>query len=391
MAQRISFEKLSSNGNALGYWHDKALFVPGPLPGEIAWVKITGEHATYSEGVIKRLPERAPERSLEAEAHYLTCSPWQNVTYERQLELKSRMLTETFARQDVIVDPIIVGAPAQFGYRNKVTFQVNATEDGLILAMHERGNDTELVSTPDGCVLASPAMNTAAQTALKEIDPNLVEPGMQLVVRQSSSDDEVSLVLVHGTKVRWSKGQVELMQKIGKLELSYPWQTFFQVYPAAFEQALTAIIAAVPKDSYVLDLFGGVGTIGLSVADVAMHVTGIELQLEAVEQAEANALANRVLNYESIASPSELIDDELLAKHDVVIVDPPRSGLDKSLVTQLCRVKPRRIIYLSCNPQTQSRDIARMSDTYKAGTVTGFDFFPGTLHLESLVVLDLIG
>jgi len=417
MAQRISFEKLTADGKGLSHWQEKALFAVGPLPGETAWMKIDRHHKTYVEASVKRFTETLPQRSPATEDHYLSCSPWQGIDYDYQLELKAGMLKDAFSRLAVKVGSVI-GAPHHQNYRNKLEFSLRPGEDGkLQLAFHERGSVTELIAAPAGCILGTPAMNQAAAALLAKLN-TIPEAALaqSIIVRQSQSTGAVIGVVMVSEPVTadwsklataklagvgvarrvdhermdllWSQGTLELTEKIGDLKLTYPWEAFFQVNPAAFNQALELISKAIKPGEHVLDLYGGVGTIGLSVAITAASVLGIEISPVATRLAEVNARINNITNYQAMTSPSEHLDAILFKGIDTVIVDPPRAGLHRRVIDRLLEVLPERIIYLSCNPITQARDLARLTESYTPGTVTGFDFYPDTLHLESLVVLE---
>jgi len=418
MAQRIIFEKLTADGKGLSHWQEKALFAVGPLPGETAWMKIDRHHKTYVEASVKRFTETLPQRSPATEDHYLSCSPWQGVDYDYQLELKQGMLTDAFARQEVKIAAAVVGAPDRQHYRNKLEFSLRPGEDDkLQLAFHERGSVTELIAAPTGCILGTPAMNKAAIALLAKLN-TLPEAALaqSIIVRQSQASKAVIGVVMVSESVTadwsklgtaklagvgvarrvdhetmdllWSQGTLELEETIGDLKLTYPWEAFFQVNPPAFAQALQAIAKAVKPGAHVLDLYGGVGTIGLSVAATAASVLGIEISPVATRLAEVNARTNNITNYQAMTSPSEHLDGAVFKDIDTVIVDPPRAGLHRRVIDRLLEVLPERIIYLSCNPITQARDLARLTEAYTPGTVTGFDFYPDTLHLESLVVLE---
>ena len=146
----------------------------------------------------------------------------------------------------------------------------------------------------------------------------------------------------------------------------------------------------IDPQHFVADLYGGVGTIGLPVAKVARKVVGIEISASAVKLANLNAEQNELTNYQAFATPSEKMNPEIMRGVDTVIVDPPRTGLNSKVIEFLLEAKPSRIIYLSCNPVTQLRDVMLLIPGYKPSRLKGYDFYPGTLHMESLVVLDRV-
>jgi 23S rRNA (uracil1939-C5)-methyltransferase len=416
VAQTVEFNKIVPGGKALAHWNGKALFVAGPLPGESAMVEVTREKKDWAEGAVVEYSRTSPRRGEPREAHFMSCSPWQGVDYDYQLELKRGMLAEVYGRPGLklrVGD--VLSSPRQFGYRNKLEFALAADKSGrLELALHKRGSG-ELVSAPQGCVLGTDEINHAALKVLERINElNLTDLAETLTVRQSLTHGHIIAALslknaaerdwtqltapgVTGTivlvrdksehKTLWSHGPLALSETVGGVNLTYPWDSFFQVNPPAFEMALTRVLAEIRPGSKAIDLYGGAGTIGLPVARVADQVVGIEIMPASVDLANHNAAANGLENYRAIAVASENMDPANLAGADTVILDPPRTGLHPRVIEMLLEAAPGRIIYLSCNPVTQARDIMLLTDAYQPGNVTGFDFYPGTLHLESLITL----
>ncbi len=418
MSQIVTFDKIVPEGKALAHWHDKALFVVGPLPGESARVAITREKRHWAEGVVREYMTTSQHRQRPYEEHYGSCSPWQAVDYAHQLELKQAMLAEVYGRPGLEL-PVasMQGSSRQQGYRNKLEFTLMTDEAGrLALAFHRRGSYRQLVAAPHGCVLGTEEMNGAARALADRLQGlGLAGVAETLTVRQSHTHGRVIAVLLVQEPVArdwsrllgpevaglavvrkmrhdqyetlWHQGELELAETIGGVELHYPWDSFFQVNVPTFAQALESILAALEPGTKVVDLYGGAGTIGLPAARIAREVVGVEAVASSVELAARNAARNGLENYRAVAVLSEKMDVELLQGADTIIVDPPRAGLHPKVVRFLLAAGPRQIVYLSCNPVTQARDIIALAEGYAAGSVAGFDFYPGTLHLESLVTL----
>jgi len=419
MTKQVTFEKIVGGGKALGYLDGKPCFAAGPLPGEVCDVVVKREKAGFAEANVARIVQPVAERSLPAEDHYLECSPWQNVVYDRQLELKRAMLAEAYSGPKLHL-PVtaMTGAKKQIGYRNKLEFSLRKGEH-VDLAFHARGSYEELVVLPEGCRLGSEAINKAALAIAGRIEALKLAGYVETVtVRQSVANGGLlGVVALHQvpkrawddlgglglaglvvTRVRhrdahelvWHDGELQLEEKIAGLNLAYPYDGFFQTNPPAFEDALAGILAAIPKGANVVDLYGGVGSIGLAVAGRADSVVGVEVNLSSVEWSLGNADRNGIVNYTAVHAPAERLEAKVLRGADCVIVDPPRAGLHGRVIDSLLEAGPARIVYLSCNPATQVRDVQLLSEAYRAQGVDGFDFYPGTLHLESLVVLDRI-
>jgi 23S rRNA (uracil1939-C5)-methyltransferase len=420
MPTSVTFEKIVGGCRALGYLNGRPVFASGPLPGETAAIEVTRERSGFAEAQVLEIINPSVARTEPMEDHYLSCSPWQNVDYSLQLQLKQACLQETFGQPGIVV-PVeqIVGAQQLLGYRNKLEFSVAATDGDLSLAFHARGSYQKLHSLPDGCKLGSAALNQAALAlAVAARESGLAGSLESIVVRQSVVNGKIlgELVLTRPMKRDWLKlpigelaglvvswvrgrgdhevlwrcGEAQLVELLRGTQLAYGFDCFFQTNPAMFELALDAIAEAVPDGCRVVDLYGGVGSIGLSVSRRVASVTGMEIQLSSAAYANANADRNGILTYRSVALPAERMGPEVLNGADVVVVDPPRAGLHPHVVQDLIGATPTRIIYLSCNPATQARDIRLLAEHYRPSPVSGFDFYPGTLHIESLVVFDRI-
>jgi 23S rRNA (uracil1939-C5)-methyltransferase len=412
----VKFEKVVGEGMGLGYLDGKVCFAAGPLPGEVAEVEVVKDKPGYAQAQVVRFIETSDRRQAPSEEHYLSCSPWQGVDYDYQLELKRGVLGECFARPDLKL-PVaeLVPAPAQLGYRNKLEFSV-INGPAPALAFHARGSFPGLTPLPRGCALGHADMNAAALALAKRAGELKLEDIQTITIRRSELTGRLlaQMVLERPPKRHWPElmvpdlsglvvsraqgrrdhlpiwktGETWLRDRLGGVELGYPYDGFFQTNVPMFEQILTRIVAAVPDGATLVDLYGGVGTIGLAAAHKCRHVTGVEIAAASVEAALANAGRGGFSNYEAVAVAAGALDPGVLADANCVVVDPPRAGLERRTVEAILKAAPARIIYLSCNPATQARDLLLLAPDYTSGAVTGFDLYPGTLHLESLVILE---
>jgi 23S rRNA (uracil1939-C5)-methyltransferase len=139
--------------------------------------------------------------------------------------------------------------------------------------------------------------------------------------------------------------------------------------------------------SSLVELYSGVGTIGLALHSQVKEIKGVEVVPSSVTFANENARRNNVSNYSAQDMPAEKIDASLLTNVDVVVLDPPRSGLHSDVVKYIIEALPEKVVYLSCNPSTQARDYALLKDYYSPTLLNGYDFYPNTMHMESLLVL----
>lgn len=417
MSQVIRFEKVVPEGKAMGHLKDgRAVFTIGPIPDEVAEIGIRKQKKTYADAVLRKIVEPSPKRSEEVEDHSLSCSPWQGVDYAYQLELKKAMLIESFGQQHLeLTHPEMIGSKQQFGYRNRLDFTVAEIEGELQLAFHQRGSWDTLIPLPKGCVLGNEAINTAALNLLEQLKslPVSIAPAT-ITVRYAPTTKQMLTILTTPAKADWKRietdqlgnfvvcrplpgsgapgmavyndGDTYITETLAGSVITYPYNAFFQTNTPAFEVALQQIIAAAKDSQKIIELYSGVGAIGIPLAAHGIPTHGIEIVPEAVEFAERNARTNNIVAYQAEVVAAERMDATVLKGADTIILDPPRAGLHPRVTSWLLDAAPEQIIYLSCNPVTQARDIAKLTD-YELVSVTGYDFYPGALHLESLAIL----
>lgn len=417
---RFHADRMDARGAATSIYNGKTLAVFGLFPGEEAIVEVRKGKRGY-DGIIREFLSTRPERRQPFEMHYLSCGPWQTIDYALQAELKKEMLEELFADLRGGVSLEFRTAHAMSGYRTKMEFSFSDRGTPLELAFHERGRKFDRLLAPDGCVLAGEATNAAARavTALLRDKGVLPDDLKSLVVRESKADgqtiaviytkaEELPEIAIDGisglvglrayhstrkspasvsTRELWSHGKLELSDVVRGLRVFYAHDAFFQNNIPMFELALGDIAAAV-RGSRVVELYAGVGVIGLALAGSVERIVGVEIIPSAVENARANAKANGITNYEAILASAEKALDAITGA-ETLVLDPPRAGLHPKLVAAIGSERPRRIVYLSCNPETQARDAKLLlAAGYELTALTGYDFYPETPHCESLAIFD---
>jgi tRNA/tmRNA/rRNA uracil-C5-methylase (TrmA/RlmC/RlmD family) len=347
--------------------------------------------------------------------------------YPLQAQLKHELLQELFSYHADAPKANFVPATQFYGYRTKVEFSFT-DRDGdqaapLSLAFHVRGGGSLRHPLPDGCLLVSEGMNRVGLAICARLrEAGYVARDLKtLVVRESKSTGallailyakreeiaEFSVADIPGlagflvfhstekspasvpTKELWRWGNTTLVERISDVDISYSWDSFFQNNIPVFGVAMGIMQQAIPSGVKILELYSGVGTIGLLLAKNAAHVHGVEIVDGAVESAKQNMKRAGITNYVAECIPAEKMDARLLDGKDVLVLDPPRSGLHPHVITMIKEKRPPRIIYLSCNPETQARDYSSLAALYQIDLLTGFDFYPQTPHLESLLVLNL--
>lgn len=418
----VRIDKLVHGGQGLGVLADgRKCFVWGALLGETVNVQLTKKKKDYAEGVAVEIIKASPDRIEPQEPDiYLATSPWQIINYAKEAEYKQVILAETFAREHVELDwQDFYQEANDFGYRNKMEYNFwFFNETNLVsLALHKRGTHQKVAVA--GSLLASDVINAAGQALVKYINDNKIEARpIKSVILRSDSSGKVGISLFVNDKAvakEFSKFKfpnsifeivysnpkspasvaTEILQPnnepladmlLGR-EFLYSTRSFFQVNIPIYEKVLKIIADEIAKNSkaHILDIYSGVGSIGLSVVGDSQKLTMIETSQECTDQAKINMVGRK--NCEVVTATAEGALDYITGE-EIVILDPPRAGLHKHVTEKLIEAKPTKIIYLSCNPSTQARDIKLLIDAgYKITQAQGFNFFPRTPHIESLVVL----
>lgn len=424
----IEFDRITPQGMAAG---------PLPAPAQrlaVAWDALPGERALVlplrrQHGVllcgVEQILGSSPDRIPPREQHYLSCSPWQAMNYPAQLAWKRKILEDLFPGVGL---EFLAEAQTRWAYRNKMEFSFTEEAGRLQLAFHQRGSSRRKVALPAGCALASEAMNQAALEILARLAERAVpsQALKSLIVRGSRASSAVLLGLyvmdpdlaermtpdwLHDpplsssaglsvffsdplspasvpTRLLFRAGAQHLVERIAGIDLAFPLEGFFQNHAEVFERAVEEIRRNVPHCRRVVELYCGVGSIGLALSSQANEIVAIEENPLAVEFARRNRDRLGAASYQPREGKAQDVEKDLLASADVLVVDPPRSGLHPKLISAIVHARPPRILYLSCNPSNQARDIAMLVPAYRLVSLAAFDFYPQTPHVESLAVLD---
>ncbi len=414
----IHIEKLIFGGQGLARVDGKAVFVWNALPDEDVEVKYIADKKNFAEAVAVKIINPSPFRVEPKEPSFLSTSPWQILSWKAENKWKKQIAIETYRRNgglELKEDNLeIEFNDAQYGYRNKMEFYFDQLPDGKItLAFLERGGKEKIPT--DGSLLAMPVIGKYAKYIIDYINENKISLSvLNKVIIKCNQQNQVIIGLflnqklskklspllndeligfsvfnANNDKLDYEIGQNYLEDKILGIPLCYGIQTFFQVNLPIFEKALKDISEFAGENKNLIDYYSGAGAISLPIAKKQASVLLVENNCEAIEYANKNILMNNLKNCEALCSPSEKML-EAIDNSKIVIVDPPRAGLDKQLVNQLISQRPLKIIYLSCDLSTQARDIKLLSEVYKVSFLKLYNFFPRTPHIEDLCVLNLI-
>ncbi|WP_042351989.1 23S rRNA (uracil(1939)-C(5))-methyltransferase RlmD [Bacillus massiliigorillae] len=441
----VEFEDLTHDGSGVAKVDGYPLFVPFALPGEKAKVRVIKVNKGYGFGRLEEILEQSPDRVDYPCSLHKECGGAQllHLSYEGQLRAKEKQVRDALERigglKGVKVHPVM-GMENPWQYRNKVQVPVGF-QNGRTVAGYYKKRSHEIVDMTNCGVELS--MDDSIVLKIRDI---LVDNGItpydekehkgtirHIVVRWAKATGEIMVVLV--TRTRTLPNQEELVKDIvkaipnvksivhninvkrtnvilgdrsltlwgkstitdmiGEIKFAISPRSFYQVNPVQtkvlYDQALQ--YAQLTGEETVIDAYCGIGTISLFLAQQAKKVYGVEIVEDAVRDARENAKLNNITNAEFVAGPAETVmldwQNEGI-KADVIVVDPPRKGCEESLLNTILAMKPKRVVYVSCNPGTLARDLRILEDGgYKTVEVQPVDMFPQTTHIESVACLEL--
>lgn len=394
----VKIDKLNHQGEGIARINDKIVFVPNTCIGETVEIKVDKEHKNYLEGHVSKYIDKSIDRVDYKCPYYNECGGCNllHLSYEKQLEFKKNKVIDIFKKYaDMDINPEIYGSYCTLKYRNKVTFHV---KNGKIGFYKEGSHDLIEISE---CLLLTDKMNKVQKYVKENINLNKID---KIMLRDTSKH---IMIVFYGQKDGLNIDRElmdmvdsiyvndELIYGIDKCEVmvsNYKFlvskEAFFQVNIDVMEKLYNKIREYIGNDkvNYGLDLYCGTGTISIYVSDLCDKMLGIEINKYAIEDANYNMKINNKDNIEyRVGDVSDLINDKM--NPDLIIVDPPRKGLDKKTIEVLKNIKCKDIIYVSCDPMTLARDIKLLSSQYKVVDISLFDMFPETYHVESIVKL----
>ena len=424
--QQLKIDKIVGGGQALGTLDDgRKVFVWNGLPGESVEFDISKKKSNYLEGIASNITNPSPDRISPHEPDsYLSTSPWQMMTFDAEQRYKSQLISEAFELHHVeIPESNVYSDEIQFGYRNKLEFSwygdtdTTSGVDTLDLAFFRRGSKGKVIV--DGSKLAHPNISTLARSVrdllrtkpvtARNLKTLLIRSDQhgncvwQLYIKDKITDlitpAEAAELPSQGGEVIFSNPKspasviTERLESFGNTTLTdtilgttfrYATEGFFQVNIPVYEQALQDMKSWIPADRPTVDMYSGVGTIGLTIG--SPDTVLVELNEHAVREMQRN-IADLGRSATAVLAASEQALEHITSER-TIILDPPRAGLHADVVARLLDQAPERIIYLSCNPTTQARDVALLLEKYQITHTQGYNFFPRTPHIENLVILD---
>ena len=431
----------TAQGQGIAKIEGCAVFIPNAIVGEKCLVRIEKAQKTWASGKITQILEKSPHRvNRECPVAKLCggCNFW-HLDYQEEQRLKADRVRQALNRigGEQIEEISILGAPTCYGYRNKAQYPVSS-KNGRVFAGFFRAGTHQVVEN-DRCLILPPQMDQVKDAVIDYVNHHKIsaydektEKGLlrHIYVRRGTVSKELLVCLaVNGRKLPHTDDLIARLQKIsgfktlvlsvntkpGNVVLGDEFITLygegfitdtlcgltFRLSPSSFYQVnhdqaerlyKSAIsLGEITKNDLVLDLYCGVGTITLAMAKSAGKVIGVEVVEAAVRDARDNAKRNGITNAEFFCGDAGKAALELESRGicpDVVVVDPPRKGLNADTIEALSRMQPRRIVYVSCDPATLARDVALLKEKkYYVNSAQTADLFPRCAHVESIVCL----
>ena len=428
----IQIEKLVHGGRGLAHQESLALFVEGVLPGEQVRVQPGRIKKGYGEARLLEVVQPSPDRVAALCPVYGRCGgcQLQHASAAAQLAIKRDILAETLARLGGLAEihvPPVMASPEIYGYRSRARLAVSVPSRGEpSLAYFEEGSHRPVPIAQ--CPLLAPRLNEAvshlnqmlagsraAASQLQEISLGLSVTTGEVVFQYMAEQcrrtqaeawfervragfagvkGQVMIAGRGAQRCRWVDGDATLTEQVGSLRLRCSDRSFVQAnwkLNETLSKTVTAWAMEAQTDAplRVLELYAGIGNFGLAIAREGALVTFVEGSSSALADARYNARVNHIGRCRFRSESAEtFLAGSASGDYDLVLMDPPRTGLSKEALAGLVHLKAGRILYLSCDPPTLARDLRAIQEAgYRVTRLQGYDMFPQTMHIETLVEL----
>ena len=384
-------DSLTNLGMGLGRVDGWVVMVPFVIPGEKVKARIFRNFTNYSDADLLEVIEASPDRVEPKCRLFTTCGgcQYQHISYDRQLLEKTAHVKELLNKLGAIDHPVehVTGSSHIYNYRSKITPHYNRpSQDGSqAIGFLRFGRRNQIVDV-EQCSIATEAINHAL--------PKEREQARQAGGRKRRQRGG-TLLLRHVLEGVVNDPQAIVSERVGDLIFQFKAGEFFQNNPYVLPKMVDYIAQEASQlgARYLVDAYCGVGLFTLSTAKLFEAVLGVEISQQSVLWAEANAKISGIKNARFLAGKAEAIfkDLEFPASETAMVIDPPRKGCDEAFRKQLLKYRPQRLIYVSCDPATQARDLKEfVVGGYAITRIQPFDLFPHTRHIENIVSLKLV-
>lgn len=433
------------NGEGIAKIDGFTVFVPNAIKGEVVKILIVKVLSSHAFGKILEIEKKSKFRQEIDCATYKRCGgcDLRHIKYEQTLKMKQNavqaLVNKTLKNKIEVKETL--GMENPFFYRNKAQYPVGVNKDRKpIIGVF--ANRTHEVIPIKNCLIQNPKSEAIAKFILEFIKEKNISIYNEktgrgffrhIVIKVGIKTNEIMCIFViNGKKFPYEDELVKKLKQnypeiktivkninmkntnvilgqeninlygngyiedvLGEYKFKISPLSFYQVNPKQAEKLynLGIEMAKVSKEDTVFDLYCGIGTISLFIAKYAKKVYGVEIVEQAIKDAKQNAKINNIENVQFIAGDTKIVLEDLIYKKgiiaDIVIFDPPRKGLDNNSINNILKIKPKKIVYISCNPATLVRDLALFEELYEVKTIIPVDMFPFTKHVECVAVLEL--
>ena len=407
----IKIIDILQDGRGVGKADSKVYFIEKAIFGEICDIEIINKKKNFIEAKKIKTKKQSCHYKQPPCPYYYECGGCSimDINYQSQIDLKKNLIKNALEKSSKIeIDDIEILKSKELGYRNKIRLKI--TQEGNLAYNKKYSND--LVKIKD-CLLAKDLIREnlgQIENITKEISKKYPDSLEEITIRANEKEILLNIKIKDEKIISYIKNQykdstynINLINKketiniSGKNYLYYnllgkkfkiTMNDFYQVNDYMTEKLYKTAKEFLGENQKVLDLFCGSATSSIAINDD--HVVGIEINKNAIEDAKENAKENGLKDYKFISKNANYIDDKFIKKEkiDAIVLDPPRAGLDKEIIKTIAKTKIKKIVYISCNPQTLSRDINRFQNKgYKLEKIKGCDMFSETMHVETVALL----
>lgn len=393
---KVEILRFDDFGRGICYVNDKVTFVPFSIPGDVLEIEITKEKRNYNEGKIVKIIKPSKNRIVPPCPYFGVCGgcAYQMIDYEKSILEKQNNVMNYFKKNGLLIKPNIIKNDTPYNYRNKITLKIVNKKIGYF-----KNNSHDIVEIND-CLLANNKINEVIKllSSLSIINGEVIircnyKEEVFIVINTYDNVDISKIKNIKDLKgiVLNNKTIYEnnyFIEEVNDIKYNVAYDAFFQVNRLVCGKMFKIAQDFVNIDDIVLDLYSGVGTLGLSAAKKAKEVVGVEINKNAVDNANSNAKLNNLTNAKFIYSDAGDIKN-LDINFNKLIVDPPRAGLSQDTIDFINKRLPEEIMYISCDYHTQARDL-KLLDDYEITNSYVCDLFSYTYHVECICILKRI-
>lgn len=399
----IKIVRYNNEGEGVGIFDNLVVFVKGLLIDEEAIVKITEVKKNYARGILLSLLKTSENRRISLCPYYNTCGGCDimHMDNDTQLLFKKQKIEDVFkkiCKLDINVKEVC--SYNNLYYRNKVILRIEENKIG-----YYKQKSNTLVDINE-CLICDKHINEVISVVREFINHYKTHKISEVMIRVAK--DEIMISLDNLNK-RWNEKFIDRLkfvtsiyvnneliygidsinQKINDLVFDISPKSFFQINVETISNLYSYALKKVNDQNVCVDLYSGTGTITMLLAKKSRRVIGIESNKQAINDAKNNLLLNNIDNVDfKLGRVEDLIDDLKDLNIDTLVLDPPRSGSDKRSLRALLKIKPKNIVYISCNPVTLARDYNVIRNLYDIEEIKAFDMFPNTHHIETVMLLE---